>query len=544
MFESGLSIGSGVDYGYLERLVPGALDPVRLAALVAGFDAGGELLDPEEFALFGPEPGVDPAAWCDRVEAAPPLQASVAAGPVEPAVLVPSTVPGLEDMAPGATLAQVLEGVDLTALGAYEVVEAVAGWQWIASWAAAGQAAAVTELARRAEMRPLANGQIESMSPQRVTGMEVAARLQLTPAAGEALVARSLCLTEVLPGTLAALAAGRIDMRRAEVVADELRRHDPAVARQVEADVLPRAEHLTAPRLRRAVRQSLHRLAPATVEERREAAAAKRHVQVIPAADGMAWLEAYLPAQDAAAVEAAVEAAAAAMKRQSPGDGRTKAQRRADALAQMGWIALSTGRLGGCVCGQRLDDQHRRPVAVQVTVAMTTLLGLDDHPGELAGYGPITAEVARRLAAEGTWRRLLTDPASGAVLDYGRTRYTPPPELVDHVVARDRTCRWPTCDRPAAAGEIDHTLRYPFGATAADDLGAFCKAHHIGKHHSRWRVKQPAPGQFQWITPTGHIYTVEPEPVGPVEPAVRVGAELVQPEPARAEPAQPEPPAF
>ncbi len=175
--------GAGADYGYLEPLAPGAVDPVRLAALVEGFDAGGALLDPEEFALYGPEPGVDPLELFGPPEAtlvgaepgrgsgaagstpgrhpAPPNPASFGCalhgsdGPVEPAVLVPAGVPGLEDMAPGPALAGVLEAVDLSTVGAYEVVEAVAGWQRIASWAAAGQAAAIAELARRAEMRPV-----------------------------------------------------------------------------------------------------------------------------------------------------------------------------------------------------------------------------------------------------------------------------------------------------------------------------------------------------------------------------------------------------
>jgi len=545
--------GAGADYGFVEPLAPGAVDPVRLAALVEGFDAGGELMDPEEFALYGPEPGVDPVELFGPAEATTlspgdadaagssvmtaagacrPLIGSAPSGvdgPVEPAVLVPVGVPGLEEMAPGVGLAGVLDAADLSVLGAYEVVEAVAGWQRIASWAAAGQAAAIAELARRAEMRPVVNGrEIESMSARRLTGMEVAARLSLTPAAGENLVARSLCLTQMLPGTWAALAAGRIDLRRAEVVADELGRHVAEVARLVEADVLGRAERLTAPRLRQAVKRALHRQVPATMEQRREDAASTRRVQITPAADGMAWLEAYLPAEDAAVVGAAIEAAAAAMRRATPDDERTMGQRRADALAQMGWIALSTGHLGGDTRGQRLDDRHRRPVAVEVTVAASPLIGLDDNPGQLAGYGPIPASVARRLATEGTWRRLLTDPTSGAVLDHGRTRYQPPQDLVDHLVARDRTCRWPCCDRPAGGCEIDHTVSYPAGPTAAGNLGPFCKAHHIGKHHSRWRVRQPEPGRFQWISPTGHTYTVEPEPVGPIQP----------------EPVQPEPPPF
>ncbi|MGH9251064.1 MAG: hypothetical protein ACRD0W_16305, partial [Acidimicrobiales bacterium] len=53
--------GGGVDYALVEPLAPGAVDPVRLAALVDGLDAGYGLLDPVEFALVGPEPGVDSA---------------------------------------------------------------------------------------------------------------------------------------------------------------------------------------------------------------------------------------------------------------------------------------------------------------------------------------------------------------------------------------------------------------------------------------------------------------------------------------------------
>jgi hypothetical protein len=537
--------GDAIDYGYVEPLAPGAVDPVRLAALVAGLDAGGEPLDPAEFALYGPEPGVDPAKLFRPGEAAgmqvvPRNGSGTVDSPVEPAVLVPVRAPGLEGMPPGPALAGALEAADLSAMGAYELVEAIAAWQRIASWATARQATAIAELSRRVEMRPLAGGrQIESMSSQRITAMEVAARLCLTPASGENIVGRSLCLVETLSGTHAALADGRIDIRRAEVVADELRRQEPTVARRVEADVLGRADRLTAPRLRRAVKQSLHRLIPDTVEQRHSAAAGGRFVRFTPAADGMAWLEAYLPADDAAALNTSLDAAAAAMKRTWSDDGRTMAQRRTDALSQMGWIALSTGRLGGCVCGQRLDGRHRRPVSVQVTVAATTLLGLDGHSGQLAGYGPIPASVARRLAAVGTWRRLLTDPVSGAVLDYGRTRYEPPQDLVDHVLTRDQTCRGPTCDRAAAGCETDHTTAYPAGPTAAGNLGALCKPHHLAKHHTRWRVRQPAPGRFEWISPTGHTYIVEPEPIGPteLEPAGPTAPEPIGP---AGDPAPPE----
>jgi hypothetical protein len=72
-----------------------------------------------------------------------------------------------------------------------------------------------------------------------------------------------------------------------------------------------------------------------------------------------------------------------------------------------------------------------RRVEIGVLVPYPTLIGLTELPGELDGFGPIPASVARRLAAGGTWRRILTDPATGRVLDYGRTRYRPPQDLID-----------------------------------------------------------------------------------------------------------------
>ncbi|NHT17847.1 DUF222 domain-containing protein [Cellulomonas sp. IC4_254] len=76
-------------------------------------------------------------------------------------------------------------------------------------------------------------------------------------------------------------------------------------------------------------------------------------------------------------------------------------------------------------CGGRCTG---RPGAeVRLTISASTLLGLDDQPADLDGYGPIDAVRARALAAGGVWRRVVTDPVTGQVLDVGRTRYRPPP---------------------------------------------------------------------------------------------------------------------
>jgi hypothetical protein len=240
---------------------------------------------------------------------------------------------------------------------------------------------------------------------------------------------------------------------------------------------------------------------------------------------------------DAAAFYTAVDAAARAAKTTDPAESRTLDQLRADVVAALGWSALAAGHLGCCHpdCehpNRRLGGRHGRAATVNVTVGYTTLIGADDQPAHLDGYGPITADVARRLAADGVWRRLRTDPATGAVLDVGATRYRPPADLADHVVARDRTCRFPTCTHPAAGCDLDHTIPHQAGGpTSHTNTGPLHRGHHVDKTHHRWQLSQPEAGRFIWTSPTGHSYQVEPEIVGL----------LAQPPPPEPEPVKPDP---
>jgi hypothetical protein len=197
----------------------------------------------------------------------------------------------------------------------------------------------------------------------------------------------------------------------------------------VAAHVLPRAGEQTHTAFRAAVHRAVLRLAPKTDAEERVANVADRRVCFSPAGAGVTSMWALLPEEQAAAIEAALRALACKAKAD---DERSSDQRRADALVQ---LMLSPGT------EELARAQPLRP-AINVCVALSTLLALDDEPGDLAGVGPIPAALARRLAADptGTWRRLVTDPA-GRLIDYGRRIYQPPPALADHVVARDRTCR-------------------------------------------------------------------------------------------------------
>ena len=151
----------------------------------------------------------------------------------------------------------------------------------------------------------------------------------------------------------------------------------------------------------------------------------------------------------------------------------------------------------------------------------------------------VPAMTAWALAAGGTWRRLVTDPVGGTVLDVGRTRYRPPAGLADLVRARDGACVFPTCQVPASRCDIDHLTAWGEGGTTSlDNLVTLCEAHHRLKHTPGWALtRDQASGVLSWHTPDKTVYqrhpggTINrlPRKVGPHQhlvPASRVPADL------------------
>ena len=121
---------------------------------------------------------------------------------------------------------------------------------------------------------------------------------------------------------------------------------------------------------------------------------------------------------------------------------------------------------------------------------------------------PVPAMTAWALAAGGTWRRLVTDPVSGVVLDVGRTRYRPPTGLADLVRARDRACVFPTCQIPAERCDLDHLTAWGQGGTTSlDNLATLCEAHHRLKHTPGWALtRDQTSGDLSWHTPDKTVY--------------------------------------
>jgi hypothetical protein len=384
-------------------------------------------------------------------------------------------------------LADALAGLDLERLTDAEFVDVIAEWERVASWVAARQLAAIAAFTRRREAAGEGEFPVD----------EVALAIGLSRAAAGDRLHIAEQLDRRLPATAEALGRGQINLPKVRAVVDATAVLDPAVAAAVEQRVLPDAEHQTVGQLRAALAKAVLVEDPGGAEARHERARQGRKVTLHPQPEGMSGLWALLPADAAAAVYSAIDAHA----RQQPADDRGMDARRADAL-----IAIITGA----------DTTPMQPL-VQITVRAGTLLGEDEAPAELAGYGPIPAGMARRIAEDvtGTWRRILTDPATGAVLDVGRTSYRPPAALIRHVIARDATCRFPGRRQPARRCDLDHIQPWPTGPTAANNLIALCRRHHRLKHSGRWQITAGGGNTLTWTTPAGRKYTTHPPPIGP-----------------------------
>ncbi len=361
---------------------------------------------------------------------------------------------------------------------------------------------------------------------------EVSTALRVSNFAADQSIALTRNLQSKLRRTEELLAAGEISYAHAAAISDECGRLSISEAAQVEQVVLKCAASKTPGQLRRHARRVAARIAPLPIADEVEAEFAKREVRMFSDGGVMATIEAVLPAPDAIAVWNALTACGLADTH--PHDARTLAHKRADALTAWAHRAAED---------PKLPTHHgRKRLETQVVVDLPTLLCLANHPGELVGFGPIPSSLARQLAADSKWRRLVTDPATGHLLDFGRRTYVPPMALREYIVARDRTCRFPGCSQPAFRTDLDHTVAFTEeasgGSTAAANLHCLCRRHHKLKTHHSWQVVADAgPGDcLTWTSPRGKTYKSHPpsQLEQPPEPS-----QLEQP-PELASPPQPD----
>jgi len=366
---------------------------------------------------------------------------------------------------------------------------------------------------------------------ERVIRIEDAAREEVASALRWSLPAaqNKIDIARLLHGPLAAtreaLAAGEIVGSHVAVIAEHARRlpgalqstafagplADPgadaeftAACMDLQRRVLPTAVRSTAAATRQAARRAVLAIDAEGERRRRLQARCHRDVHVVDELDGISVLIARMATEDAHAVMKQLDDVA-----HGSDSNVTIGEKRTEALAAL--------VLGG-------DGATAAPVRahVDVVIDLPTLLGLAEGPAgsaEIRGAGPVSADVVRDLLADPnvavTMRRLVTDPVTGHLLDYGRRTYEIPDPLRRYLVARDRTCRFPGCNRRAEKCQLDHATAWDDGGqTNPQNLGALCQRHHQLKTHAGWHITDSeSDGSCTWHSPRGRRYDHNPPPL-------------------------------
>jgi hypothetical protein len=353
-----------------------------------------------------------------------------------------------------------------------ELIGIVCGWDRVEAHAAARKLAAIAELGRR---NP---GPLDA----EFTADQLACGLGESRARADDLLGVAGDLDARLPGTQAALRAGTISLRKAQLIATATALLDPDEARAAEAKVLDRAARLTPAGLRAAIARAVMEVAPDKAKERRETGAKFARVERWAEDTGNAALMGReLPPDEVLAADQRITAWARELKKAGLDGGMDELRARAYLDLLLGQD--SRPRPGGAE--PAADPPAASPAGgavragfagrVTLTAPLVTLTRLADRPGELAGLGPVDPWLARDLAAAAaaspatTWCVTATD-AEGHAIGHGCARPAP----------RSRA-------GPGPPGETGFTFTLEHRDGSRDGYGT-------------WRLHTPGPGPDLIVT--------------------------------------------
>ena len=252
--------------------------------------------------------------------------------------------------------------------------------------------------------------------------------------------------------------------------------------------------------------------------------------------DGNAVLDATLDAETAALTAAALRIAE---RPDEPGESRTAAQRRGEALGRIvrffcdnvATLGDRPGRqhphvavgielpdlLAGALRGLGVRTAHdleqlllARPVGIfEEGVLRDALAHASGTPRTHDGHLLDPVSLARLFTTGTLVHRLLT--TDGVVLDRGRSIRLATPNLRDAILVRDEGCRFPQCDAPASWLHAHHLRHWERGgATDLANLAALCAGHHGVVHRLGWSLAAEPDGTLTFTRPDGRTLSSPP----------------------------------
>jgi hypothetical protein len=411
---------------------------------------------------------------------------------------------------------------------------------------AAAQAEQLRDIAALADAQT--NADVAAGLGPRLAGRTVAAEVAcargVTPATGRHHVELATAAVTDHPRLLDCLAAGRVSLAALRRVAEETVVLDSHQRREVDANLAADAfaRRLTPTLLRRAAAAQVIGADPTAAMKRCARERADRRVSVLDKHHGTAAIWAKLRAEEAVAVHDVLDGEARSMR--TAGDARTLADLMCDVLVHR-VTSPNAPTLPLELPSTDSDDRQGPPrsraprrragrarrrattrrVEIQVVMAASTLIGVDDAPALLRGYGAIPAELAQHIAdhpdSDPVLRRLVCDPVDGRLLaaDAGTRCYEGP--LRRFELCRDQHSRFPFSSTPIA--DVDHIREHADGGpTTAGNGQGLDKGSHILREHpgvtvtalptttlDELRANAPT---IRWTLPSGHSYDSHPPP--------------------------------
>jgi hypothetical protein len=358
-------------------------------------------------------------------------------------------------------------------------------------------------------------------------------KTRLTPAAAAGLAATARVLRSgVLPATRAALAAGRLSGDHARVIATGITGAPAGAVALIEPEAVHTATHADLRATAAVLRAFRHALDPDAADA---AALARYHragITLTPTLDGPLAIHGTADEITGALLATSIDTAGPLV----PGDTRTAARRRLDALADICRAYLAdpdTPRRGGGGHPHLLITLDHHTAATDHTADTPDT---PDHGGDsgtggwggspggtLSWIGRIPGSTARRAGCDAQ-HTLVTLGPDGEITEAGTTRRFFTHAQRRAIIARDGDrCPAPYCDRPISWADGHHLIPVSRNGPTTVANGAIpCDGHHTLLHEGHWQLHRLPDGRYLMHHPTtGRTIGPEEHPPGHNRPTPR-----------------------
>jgi hypothetical protein len=185
----------------------------------------------------------------------------------------------------------------------------------------------------------------------------------------------------------------------------------------------------------------------------------------------------------------------------------------ADALVQ---ICLEQGRKKPSSRAPATESTAPVHGGARATVVVHTdldrlLYGDGYGHASIEGVGPISAEVARRIACN-AHITVSFDAPDGTILDQKQLERDPTEAQRIEIRRRDKGCRFPGCGCKNVT-DVHHIVwASKQGRTVMSNLLTLCVGHHSRVHEGGWKMEGDAQAAVRFTSPHGRTFVSSPSP--------------------------------